>query len=387
MAAETPRQTPRAGELRVLFVLPRMVAGGVERATLNLIEGLQREGVECRLALGRCHGELLAEARRLVTIDEIARPSKWLFAFGLWRAVRRYRPTHLVTAFADVSLMALLARRLAWSRAAVIVGVHGTLAEAAAEGGWRVRQQYRLHRSIAGTVYRRSAAVVAVSEGVAADIRQRHPAVADRLAVIANPVLTGAMRERLARSPAPARRGPPYRLVALGRLAYEKGFDVLVRAMPAVLARFDATLAIHGEGIERGRLQALVAALGLGERVRLMGATLDPLAAIAASDLFVFPSRHEGFGVALVEALACGQQVVASDCPHGPAEILQLGALGQLVAPNDPAALAAAIGRSLAGEARFAPERLRARAEDYTAEAALARWLALLQRVAPAAPR
>lgn len=383
MAAEPA--APQDSQRRVLFVLPRMLAGGVERATLNLIEGLQGEGVACRLALGRCHGELMDEARRRVAIEEIARPSKWLFAFGLWRVLKRYRPTHIVTAFADVSLMTLFARWLAGSHAAVIVGVHGTLDDAAAAGGWRVRFQHRLHALIAGSVYRRSAAVMAVSDGVAADVRERHPAAADRLVVIPNPVLTPAMRERLARMPSPQRRGPPYRLVVLGRLAYEKGFDVLLRAMPAVLARFDATLAIYGDGAERERLRALAATLGVEGRIEWMGATLDPLGALAAADLFVFPSRHEGFGVALVEALACGQQVVASDCPHGPAEILQHGALGQLVAPDDPPALAAAIARSLSGEVRFAPERLRTRAGDFTAEAALARWLALLQRVTPAA--
>jgi glycosyltransferase involved in cell wall biosynthesis len=365
--------------MKVLFVLPRMVAGGVERATLTLIDSLQRNGVDCRLALGRCHGELLAEARQLTQVEEIARRSKWLFPLGLRGVIRRYQPTHLVTAFPDVSLMTLVARRLAGSRAALIVGVHGTHGEAAALGGWSVRFQYWLHARVAGPVYRRSAAVVAVSDGVAADVRERYPEAGGRLSVIPNPVLSPAIRERLARLPQRSAPVPPYRLVAVGRLAYEKGFDVLLQAMPAILERFKATLEIHGEGTERARLQAQIAALGVDRHVRLMGATLDPLAELVASDLFVFPSRHEGFGVALVEALACACQIVASDCPHGPSEILREGALGQLVPPDDPQALAAAVIRSLAGEIHFDPERLRSRAEDFTAEAALASWLMLLQ--------
>jgi glycosyltransferase involved in cell wall biosynthesis len=369
--------------MRVLFVLPRMVAGGVERATLNLIGGLQRDGVDCRLALGRCHGELLAEAQQLTTVVEIARRSKWLFTLGLLRVLRRYRPSHIVTAFADVSLMTLTARKLAGCRAAVIVGVHGTHREVAASGGGRVRFQYWLHGRIAGPVYRHSAAVVAVSRGVAEDVRERYPAMRDRVTVIANPVLTAAMRERLARLQRPVAPTAPYRLVALGRLAHEKGFDVLLHAMPAVLARFEAELHIHGEGAERARLQAQIAALGLDRHVRLMGATLDPLAALAGADLFVFPSRHEGFGVALVEALACACQIVASDCPHGPAEILEHGALAQLVPPDDPGALAAAVIRSLAGEVRFEPARLRARAGEFTADSATERWLDLLKGLMP----
>lgn len=370
--------------MRVLFVLPRMVAGGVERASLNLIAGLQRQGVDCRLALGQCHGELLDEARQLVPVDEVAGRSKWLFVFGLLRAVRRYRPTHIVTAFADVSLMVLVARWLVCSDAAVIVGVHGTQQKAAAMGGARVQFQYWLHGWLACYVYRLCDALVAVSRGVADDVLERHPRVAARLQVIHNPVLTTVMQQRILDLPGRTAPRPPYRLVAVGRLAYEKGFDVLLEAMPSVAASFEVRLGIYGEGAERKRLQAMVDALGLQQCVELMGTTLDPLAAIHAADLFVFPSRHEGFGVALVEALACGQQIVASDCPHGPAEILQAGALGQLVSPGDPAGLARAIGRSLGGQVHFPPESLRLRAREFTADAAVAGYLALLRKLARA---
>jgi glycosyltransferase involved in cell wall biosynthesis len=372
------------GTMRVLFVLPRMVAGGVERATLNLIDGLQRQGVDCRLALGRCRGELLAEAQRLTVVEEIAELSKWLFIIGLIPILRRYRPTHIITAFADVSLMTLVACRLARSHAAVIVGVHGTHGVDAAKGGWRVRFQYRLYNRVAGIVYRRCAAVVAVSNGVAADVREHYPLTVPRLSIIHNPVLTVSMRQHIAQLPLSARAGmeTPYRLVAVGRLAYEKGFDVLLLAMPAIAACFDVQLRIYGEGAERERLQSLIGVLDLQHHVQLMGNTLDPWSAISAADLFVFPSRHEGFGVALVEALACGQQIVASDCPHGPAEILQAGALGQLVPPEDPVSLAEAVCRSLGGITLFASGRLRARAEDFAAEAAVADYLALLRRLA-----
>lgn len=370
--------------IRVLFVLPRIVAGGVERATLNLIDGLQKQQVDCCLALGRRYGELLDEAQQLTIVEEVAGFSKWLFAFGVLRVLRRYRPTHIVTAFADVSAMVVMARWLAGSRAAVIVGVHGTHQLEAAAGGWRVWFQYVSYGWLAGWVYRHCAAIVAVSDGVAADVRERYQTVTSRLTVINNPVLTETMRRRVLELPSYAPHVPPYRVVALGRLAYEKGFDVLLHAMSTIASRYDAQLEIYGEGIERQRLQALINALHLQDRATLRGNTLDPLGAVCSADVFVFPSRHEGFGVALVEALACGKQVVASDCPHGPVEILKAGMLGQLVAPEDPVALAQAIGRSLSGEITFAPEQLRKRAADFTAEAAVANYLALLRHLTPA---
>ena len=370
--------------MRVLFVLPRIVAGGVERVTLNLIGGLQARGVDCRLALGHCRGELLDEARALTRVDEVAARSNLLFVTGLLPVLREYRPTHVVTAFADVSLMAWLACRLVRCRARLIVGVHGTHQAAAALGGWRVRFQYHLYGWLAGLVYRTFDAVIAVSAGVATDVHGRYPHAATKLVVIYNPVFTAAVRERLERLPARITRKSPYRLVALGRLAYEKGFDVLLRAMPLVLAQHDVHLAIYGDGVERGSLEAQIAEQGLQQDVSLMGNTLDPLAALVSADVFVFPSRHEGLPVTLVEALACGCQIVASDCPHGPAEILQQGKLGQLVSPEDPMLLAAAIDRSLSDTVTFDPVVLRRRAADFSAEVALDAYQELFQRLASA---
>lgn len=371
-------------DMRVLFVLPRMVAGGVERATLNLIAGLQQHGVDCRLALGHCRGELLDEARRLVAVDEVAIHGDILFVTGLLPVLRRYRPTHVVTAFADVSLMTMMASRLVRCRAAIVVGVHGTHRKAAASGGWRAFVQYHTYGRLAGIVYRNCDAIVAVSDGVASDVRERYPHGADRLVMIHNPVVGDAMRERLVRLPHRKERKPPFRLVALGRLAHEKGFDVLLRALPLIVAHHDVRLVIHGEGAERRYLQALIDTLGLQAQACLMGNTSDPLSALSDADVFVFPSRHEGFGVALVEALACGCQVVASDCPHGPAEILRHGKLGQLVPPGDSAALAQAICRSLTGEVLFDEAALRLRAEDYSAGASVSQYLTLLQRLSRA---
>lgn len=363
---------------RVLFVLPRMAAGGVERVTLNLIRGFQDNGVDCRLALGHARGELLGEARESVHVYEIAARGNTWFIPNLLSILRRYHPTHIITAFADVSLMTWLACRLARGDIAIVMGVHGTHQVAADAGGWRARFRYHLYNCLAKWAYRSVDAVVAVSDGVAGDVHGRYPMAVNKLAVILNPVFTKGMSEYVAHLPRRDGRHAPYRLVAVGRLAYEKGFDVLLRALPMVLRQYPVHLDIYGEGGERGPLTFLVETMGLSPAVTLRGNTLDPLTALAAADVFVFPSRHEGFGLVLVEALACSCQIVASNCPHGPSEILQRGRLGQLVPPGDVHALAAAICRSLSGEVRFDPAVLSQRAADFSAETSVAAYLRLL---------
>src|SRR3990172_10535858 len=103
-----------------------------------------------------------------------------------------------------------------------------------------------------------------------------------------------------------------------------------------------------GEGRERARLERLAAGLGLAQRVRMPGAVDDPTLWFAHADLFVLSSRWEGFGHVIVEAMASGLPVLATDCPHGPRDIVTDGVDGVLVPSNDSLALAEGIARLVA---------------------------------------
>jgi glycosyltransferase involved in cell wall biosynthesis len=98
--------------------------------------------------------------------------------------------------------------------------------------------------------------------------------------------------------------------------------------------------------------------------------------------LFVMPSRHEGFGNVLVEALACQCQIVATDCPHGPREILEDGRLGELVAVGDVDALAHAIERAMSAQRYVSTELLLERARDFSVSNSGKSWELLLRRLA-----
>ncbi|UIY28919.1 glycosyltransferase [Neorhizobium galegae] len=109
----------------------------------------------------------------------------------------------------------------------------------------------------------------------------------------------------------------------------------------------EARLTIVGEGDERGNLEALIEALNLSQDVSLPGHNPDPLSILSQASLFVSSSSHEGLGNALIEAMACGVPVVATDAPYGPREILQGGRLGRLVPVGDATALAQAMAMTL----------------------------------------
>jgi glycosyltransferase involved in cell wall biosynthesis len=137
--------------------------------------------------------------------------------------------------------------------------------------------------------------------------------------------------------------GPGPHLVAAGRLCRQKGFDLLIAAMPTVRERFpQAKLTILGQGPLYPELTLLTQRLGLTEAVRFPGFQENPWRFMRHADLFVLPSRYEGLPNVVLEALALGKRVVATDCPGGIQEIRE-GSDLVVVPPEDPQALAEAI--------------------------------------------
>ena len=228
-------------------------------------------------------------------------------------------------------------------------------------------------RAMVRFAYPRARHVIAVSDGVVDDLVQNFGVARDRVSAIANPVDHDAIAAQAA-APSPLAIDGDY-VVAAGRLVPNKNFALLVDSFAA--SGLPHRLVIMGEGPERASLEAQIAAKGLTGRVLLPGFVANPFAMLARARLFAMPSNAEGFPNGLVEAMACGLPVVATNCASGPSEILadlrresvvdarQVPA-GALVPTNDVAAFASAL-REVASEPRrsLAAHAARRRSLDY----------------------
>lgn len=302
--------------------------------------------------------------------------SKLRYLPDLARYLRRERPQVLLSAMTQPNLIALWARRLAGVSSRVVVSEHNMLSSYVDHYGpkWRWRYLPPLIRR----TYAFADAVVTVSQAVADDLVATVGISCQRITPIPNP---GVIPELAQQPRAPLDHpwlvpGAPALLIGVGRLVPQKDFATLLRAFAKVRAARPARLMILGEGPDRAALQQLARELGIADAVAFPGWVEDPLLYMAQARVLVLSSRWEGLPGVLIEALASGCPIVATDAPGGAAEILDHGAYGKLVPVGDAPAMAAAILATL--ECPPDGERLKARAGEFSIERAVQRYQEVL---------
>ncbi len=234
------------------------------------------------------------------------------------------------------------------------------------------------HRVRYRTLMPHSDHIVAVSEGVRHSVSATASVPKERITTIYNPVVTprlAVLSREVPPHPWLAWGGAPV-ILSAGRFTRDKDFPTLIRAFEKLSMVTPARLILLGDGSQQNDLTNLVRRLDLEDRVSMPGWVDNPYAFMARASLFATSSRMEGLQNVLIEALACGCPCVSTDCPSGPAEILEGGRIGRLVPVADVEALAEAMRLTLEDPPPKA--LLLKRAEYFSAENSVAMYERLI---------
>ena len=349
-----------------------MAGGGAERAMAMIANGISARGYPVDLVLGDRSGPYLEEIAPGVNIVDLKASRMATALVPLVGYLRTRRPSVVLSALTHANVTVLMAAQLIRGRPRIVVSERDAVFPPS-------RQVLaRVVRAVTAKTYHRADAIVAVSEGVRSDVIRELGADPAKVQTVYNPLDLDEIA-RLATEPATHRYFQTPRLpvfLAVGRLEQAKRFDVLLEAFAKMRSATPSKLIIIGEGSLRDELTRLAAALGVAEDVDFPGFQRNPFAWMARCDVFVLSSRNEGLPNALIQAMACGARVVSTDCPHGPAEILEFGQWGTLVPVGDSNALADAMDDALH---LSAPPAVRVRARDFSMEKAVSRYLSVMQ--------
>lgn len=347
-----------------------MHGGGAERVAAHLVNRCDPSIVDVRIALLRRAGPFLsaADPDRVMssTIGEgllafeghnssFYRPDRLLAAATLApvnvRAIIRQTQPDVVMSF--LKGMALLTYAvlptLGRSRPRWILR-EGNNTDAVIDDEMANPTARRFVKALTRRAYRRADAFLANSHEMADGLQQRLGLAPSRMRVIQNPIDVEKVRRQSLEPVA----GVPQRpfIVTAGRLEYQKGHDILLSAFAKSAGTRGHDLVILGRGSLEAELKQQAASLGIATRVIFPGFAENPWAWIAKADLFVLPSRWEGFPSIVAETLACGVPALVTACDFGPAEVVEHGVSGWVVPPEDESSFRHGMDELLGDHAR-----------------------------------
>lgn len=376
------KQKRKADPADVALFVPSFRGGGAEIAMARLANGLAGTGCKVDFLVLQNEGPWQKSLSAKVNLVSLDRPRALTSIIPLRQYLIRSKPRLLVSNLSHLNIVSVIAKRLSINKTKLFVVEHNDL-EACLRGMSRLKRilMIRAMRSLYPTADK----ALAVSDDLARSVQLMLNLKTENVGVLPNSLDLSAL-EKMADEPC----NDPWvndvdvpLLLAAGRMVEQKGFGDLLDAIAKLQRKVKARLLILGDGPLREQLKEQARSLGLAEWVRFPGFQSNPYPFFKRANVFILSSRYEGFGIVVLEALACGTPVVATDCHWGPREILKGGDCGLLVPIADADKMADAIVRILTDSALA--DRLRSagiqRANDFGVDRVLARFKSLAGNV------
>ena len=355
---------------KVLLLLSSLHGGGAERVAVHLLNQVDKSRHDVRMGLLRGAGPYSdrADQSRVIVAPEgethfnYDGPNSAQYAPGkiIGSAIRAplafrkmiedERPDVVMSFLKGTNLLVWLALMGMGARRPAWIAREGNNVLAVVDEETSKKSVAGASLALTRKAYQRADAVLANSTDMAAGLTRDLRLDGARMRMINNPIDVAGIREA-ATAPLAGAPNRPFILTA-GRLEYQKAHETLIRAFARDGVWRTHSLVILGKGSRLGELQRLAAQLGVGDHVLFIGFAANPYAWMARADLFVLPSRWEGFPTVAAEAMAAGTPLLMSDCSFGPRDVIEPGVSGELFAVDDETALGRAMARLLADPAR-----------------------------------
>lgn len=329
------------------LVLSDLGLGGAERVLLALSEQFQRHYAVHFICL-RQQGALQQSVAPGITVSYLsqANASRWRIALlgflAMWRLIRAEPKAIVLATGTGTNLLVCAARLFTRSSARLVIR----------EACSSKNSQSKIIAVLKRWLYPLADGMIGVSDGVAAELK----ALSGKdqpVASIPNPVDVARLSAFAAMPDGALADFPQAFILTVGRLVPQKNTALLIDAYALVAADIEAHLVILGGGPLEAQLRRQIADYGLQDKIHLLGEVANPHPWYRKASLFVLSSDSEGYPNVLLETLAHGVSVIATDCDFGPRQILENGRYGCLVQTGNPGVLASAIRSHLAGRVEY----------------------------------
>lgn len=346
--------------VKILFLLSNLSGGGAQRVVLTIINHLNRRFFNPSLLLlnndrSDYSNDIPSDINVYTLKANRARYTGPELCYFLWK----YRPDVIFSTLDYMNILVMVTNIFLLYRPKVVV-----------REIFLTKQDFLHTRypSISTTLrtflYKNVSKVICQSDSIRNDLMRSFNLPSDKIVRIYNPVDVKGIKEKATIIPNPYNTNVR-NIIAIGRLCYQKGFDLLIPALAKIKSIIpDIHLTILGRGEDMAQLQRIVSQLNLETDVTFAGFLENPYPYLWNADLFVLPSRFEGLSNALLEALACGVPVVAADASGGTKEVIQNGVNGWLIRSEDVDALADGIQNALSTPLALDRENLRRSTEN-----------------------
>lgn len=382
---------------QVTLLMRSLTGGGAERVMLNLALGLSRRGIRVDILAtvpGQCLPEDAPPSLKLLPLESL-QLGPWSVNWqrpvfrtvvrcgALVQYLRRVQPPLLLSAMHYLNEIAILAVKAAGGKTRCVVAEHTNLTlESRCVEQW----QARFSPSLVRLLYPFADQVVAVSKGVATDLASVARLVLEEIQVLYNPVLSESLYQQAQDTISHQwlQSDSPPVVMGMGRFVRQKNFGLLLQAFSLLsIERPDVRLMLVGGGRDHVALEQMATELGIRDRVDFLDFVDNPAAYLKRARVLALSSSWEGLPTVLIEAMALGCPVVATDCPSGPAELLA-DRRGKLVPPGNPKAMAKALGHALEQPAKPVSQVW---LQQFEVEQAVERYAAVLNIPLPGIPK